>query len=132
MPLLHFADDTSLAARDDGWLNAPDEGQLPVDVLRHEQDLVIRSTVAGVQPEDLEVSVSGDMLTIRGKRELKHEIKEDDWFHKECYWGAFSRSLILPVDVHSDKAQASLKHGVLEIRIPLASAGRHIPIRSID
>lgn len=132
MSRLRFAEDTSPTLPEDGWLKTSDEGQLPVDVLRHGQDLVIRSTVAGVLPEDLEVSVNGDLLTIRGKRELSHEVKDDDWFHKECYWGAFSRSLILPMDVQSGKTQASLKHGVLEIRIPLAEAGRNIPIRITD
>ncbi len=138
MPLFRFANTVKSPTTDQtGWQiesedvwPAPttDEGQLPIDVYRHGSDLVIRSTIAGVDPEDLEVAINGDLLTIRGKRELAHEIKEDDWFHQECYWGAFSRSLILPMDVEAGAAQASLKHGVLEIRIPLVTSGYRVPI----
>jgi HSP20 family protein len=104
------------------WNAALDEAQLSVDVYRHGKDLVIRSTVAGTDPNQLDISFHGDLLTIRGKREMGHELKEDDWFYRECYWGAFSRSIVLPYDVVPDRAEASLKNGVLEIRIPIKSA----------
>ena len=105
--------------------NAPlDEGQLSVDVFRQGETLVIRSTVAGADPDNLDISFHGDLLTIRGKRESEHEIDEENWFYRECYWGTFSRSVVLPYDVSPEKAEATLKNGVLEIRIPIATAGQ--------
>lgn len=101
------------------WSAPLEEGQLSVDVYRDKNDLVIQSTVAGAKPEELDISVHGDLLTIRGMRESGHEAGDDDWFYRECYWGKFSRSLVLPYEVQSDKASASLKNGVLEIRIPI-------------
>jgi HSP20 family protein len=106
------------------WNAALDEGQLSVDVFRHGNDLVIRSTVAGASPEDLDISFHGDLITIRGKREMAHDITEEDWVYRECYWGAFSRSIVLPYDVSPDKAEASLTNGVLEIRIPISTGGK--------
>lgn len=110
------------------WFQKETEGQLSVDVFREGNILVVRSTVAGAKPEDLDIAVNGDLLTIRGSREDRREINEDDWFHQECHWGAFSRSLILPVDVVADQADATLRDGVLEVRIPIRGSERHIPV----
>jgi HSP20 family protein len=111
------------------WKQAQNEGQLALDVFRRGDSLIIRSTMAGVKPEDVDVAVNGDLLTIRGVREHAEEMNEDDWFHRECYWGSFSRSLILPVDVYAEKADASIRDGILEVRIPIRGAERHIPVR---
>ncbi len=111
------------------WFETSHEGQLSVDVFRDGNQLVIRSTVAGAKPEDIDVSVNGDLLTIRGHRESNREINEDDWFHQECHWGAFSRSLILPLEVISDQADATLRDGVLEVRIPIRTAGKTIKVK---
>ena len=110
----------------------PEEGQLSLDVFRDGDALVIRSTVAGVSPKDLDISVHGDLLTIRGKREASHEVDEQEWFYRECYWGAFSRSIVLPFEVASDLATASLKNGVLEIRIPVREHGKKLAVRWED
>jgi|SRR5690348_42137 len=110
------------------WFRNESEGQLSVDVFREGNTLVIRSTVAGAKPEDLDIAVNGDLLTIRGSREDRREINDDDWFHQECHWGAFSRSLILPVDVVADQADATLREGILEVRIPIRGSERHIPV----
>jgi len=110
------------------WFEGENEGQLSVDVFREGDSLVVRSTVAGAKPENLDIAVNGDLLTIRGTREDRREINEDDWFHQECHWGAFSRSLILPVDVIADRADATLREGILEIRIPIRGTERHIPV----
>lgn len=114
------------------WFQQAEEGQLAVDVFRQGMYLIIRSTIAGVDPSDLDIAINGDLLTIRGERTSGHEIKEDEWFHRECYWGAFSRSIILPMDVESDKAEASLVHGLLEIRIPLRGTEHNIKISKIE
>ena len=105
------------------------EGQLSLDVFREGEDLVIRSTVAGVTPKDLDISVHGDLLTIRGKRESSSEIDENKWFYRECYWGAFSRSIVLPFEVASDLSKASLKNGVLEVRIPIREHGKKLAVQ---
>lgn len=98
------------------------EGQLTVDVYQTPETIVVKSTIAGVKPEDLDVSITNDMVTIRGTRRHDEEVREEDYFYRECYWGSFSRSIILPVDIVAEKADASLKDGILTIRIPKAEA----------
>lgn len=98
------------------------EGQLTVDVYQTPETIVVKSTIAGVKPEDLDVSITNDMVTIRGTRRHDEEVREEDYFYRECYWGGFSRSIILPVDIVAEKADASLKDGILTIRIPKEEA----------
>ena len=105
-----------------------DEGQLSLDVFRDGDALVVRSTVSGVKPEDLDISIHGDLLTIRGKRESGNDVSDEEWFYRECYWGAFSRSIVLPYEVASDLAEANLKNGVLEIRIPIREHGKKLNV----
>jgi HSP20 family protein len=102
----------------DNWLEDDYSGQLSVDVYQTDKDIVVKSTIAGVRPEDIDISINGDMLTIKGLRRKDHEVEEDDYFFKECYWGGFSRSIILPVDVKADKIAATLKNGVLTVVLP--------------
>ncbi|PIR73368.1 MAG: hypothetical protein COU40_02825 [Candidatus Moranbacteria bacterium CG10_big_fil_rev_8_21_14_0_10_35_21] len=97
-----------------------DEGQLTIDVYQTEDDIVIKSTIAGVKPEDLDVNINNDMVTIRGERSNEEEISDENYYYQECYWGNFSRSVILPVDVISDKSEASMKNGILTISLPKA------------
>ena len=94
------------------------EGQLTIDVFQTDEDIVIKSTIAGVNPEDLDVSINNDMVTIKGERKFEEEVSQENFYYQECYWGAFSRSVILPVDVEADKTEASFKNGVLTIRLP--------------
>jgi len=101
------------------WLEEDyEEGQLSVDVYQTKDAIVIKSTIAGVRPEDIDISINNDMVTIKGKRELESTISEDDYFYQECYWGGFSRSIILPIEIIADKVDASLKNGVLTISLP--------------
>lgn len=113
-------------------LQVTNEGQLSLDVFREDQTLIIRSTVAGVKPEDLDITVHGDLLTIRGKREVGHDVMDDQWFYRECYWGAFSRSIVLPYEVSIDAAEATLKNGVLEIRIPIRESGNRLRVTPVE
>lgn len=94
------------------------EGQLTVDVYQTPDEIVIRSIVAGVRPDDLDISISRDMVTIRGAREEHKEVAEDNYFHKELYWGSFSRTVLLPAEVEVEEASAQEKHGLLTIRLP--------------
>ena len=94
------------------------EGQLTVDVYQTPDEIVIRSIVAGVRPDDLDISISRDMVTVRGAREEHKEVSEDNYFHKELYWGSFSRTVLLPAEVEVEEATAQEKHGLLTIRLP--------------
>ncbi len=98
------------------------EGQLTVDVFQDDTNIVIQSTIAGVSPEDLDVSITNDMVTIRGERRRSYDVDSEDYFYQECYWGTFSRSIILPVEIDADRAEAKIKNGILTIRIPKANA----------
>jgi len=99
------------------WLNES-EGQLTIDVYQTPSEVVIKSTIAGVKPEDIDISMTNDMITIKGNRKKDEEAKEEDYYYQECYWGPFSRSIILPVDVEVDSAEAGMKNGILTIRLP--------------
>ncbi|MFA6908847.1 MAG: Hsp20/alpha crystallin family protein [Patescibacteria group bacterium] len=100
------------------WLLQDYSGQLAVDVYQTEKEVVIVSTIAGVRPEEIDISINNDMVTIRGRREQDMTITDDQYFYKECYWGGFSRSIILPVEVKADRVQAGLKNGILTITLP--------------
>ncbi len=96
------------------------EGQLTIDVYQTDDDVIIKSTIAGVKPEDLDVSINNDMVTIRGERKQDEEISAENYYYQECYWGPFSRSVILPVEIVSDKAEATMKNGILTLKLPKA------------
>jgi HSP20 family protein len=100
------------------------DGQLTIDVYQTDNDIVIKSTIAGVKPEDLDVSINNDMITIRGERKQDEEVTSENYYYQECYWGGFSRSVILPVDILPDKVEASMKNGILTIRMPKADNTR--------
>ena len=94
------------------------DGQLTVDVFQDKNDIVVQSTVAGVNPENLEINITNESVTIRGTRERQETIEEKDYFYQECFWGKFSRSIILPQEIDPDNSVAALKNGVLTIRMP--------------
>jgi HSP20 family protein len=104
------------AEADLGWLEqTPTEGELQLDAYQTETQIVIKSTAAGVKPEDLAVSLNGELLTIRGWREQEESIPLDNYLRQECYWGSFSRSLLLPVPVDPNNIEAYLENGVLTV-----------------
>lgn len=115
-------------AADQNWMTSQeetdDDGQLTIDVYQTDSEIVIKSTIAGVKPEDLDVSINNDMVVIKGERKTEEDIREEDFYYQECYWGSFSRSIVLPVDVLSEKAEASLKNGILTIRLPKAETNK--------
>lgn len=113
----------TVAAEPDGVSEAVDiddemEGQLTVDVYQDADNIIVQSTVAGVDPDDLEINITNESITIHGKRERKETIQEKDYFYQECFWGRFSRSIILPAEVDSERSVASLKNGVLTVKMP--------------
>ncbi len=94
------------------------EGQLTVDVYHNKDSIVVQSTVAGVNPEDLEINITNESVTVKGKRGKIEKIEDKDYFYQECFWGRFSRSIILPEEVDPEKSTAVLKNGVLTIKMP--------------
>lgn len=94
------------------------EGQLTIDVYQTPEEIVVESTIAGVEPENLDVDISPESVTVRGKREKEKKIADEDYFYQECYWGRFSRSVILPQEIDPEKSVATLKNGVLTVHMP--------------
>lgn len=101
-----------------------EEGQLTVDVYQTEDDIVIKSTIAGVTADDLDISITNDMVTIKGGRKPDEKVRQSDYYYQELYWGPFSRSIILPEEIDSDNAKASMKNGVLTIKLPKLAKSR--------
>ncbi|MBH1980683.1 Hsp20/alpha crystallin family protein, partial [Candidatus Saccharibacteria bacterium] len=93
-------------------------GQLAVDVYETNDELVIKARTAGVNKDDLDVSISEGILTISGTLSSGDESEANNWHIQECYWGEFSRTLALPLAVKEDEAKAALKDGVLTISFP--------------
>ena len=106
--------------KEKSWLEEAEteEGQLTIDVYQTDQDIVIKSTIAGVKPEDIDISINNDMVTIRGKRTKDEQINAENYYYQELYWGMFSRSIILPVEVDPDRAKAAIKNGILTVKLP--------------
>ncbi|MDH4358325.1 MAG: Hsp20/alpha crystallin family protein [Candidatus Berkelbacteria bacterium] len=105
------------AQEEEGWFEEY-EGQLAVDAYQTNDEVVVKAPIAGVKPQDLEISITDEVLTVRGKRSQEVAVEQADYFCQECYWGAFSRTYVLPVPVDADRAQANLKDGILTIVIP--------------
>ena len=102
---------------DDGESNK-EEGQLTVDVYQTKDLIVIKSIIGGVAPENVNVSVTGDMITIKGARINPDKVEPDDYYYQECFWGCFSRSIILPCDIKTDGVEATMKNGILTVKLP--------------
>ncbi len=102
------------------WFNYEEpetEGQLAIDVYQTDKKIIVKSTIAGVKPENLKISLHHDLLTIKGSRSAGQEITEENYLYRECYWGSFSRSIILPSEVDNKKVEAELENGVLTITL---------------
>lgn len=101
-----------------GWLEDDEGGQLTVDMFQTPSEIVIEAMLAGVKQEDLDISLTQDMVTIKGSRKKSKEVEEDNYYYSELYWGGFSRSILLPQEVDTENADASLKKGLLVIKLP--------------
>ncbi len=94
------------------------EGQLTIDVYQTLNDIIVESAIAGVRPEDIDINVTNDSITIRGARHREHQVRDEDYFYQECYWGRFARSVILPQEVDPDSASVNFRNGVLTVKLP--------------
>ena len=105
--------------KDNNWIEEEnEEAELTVDVYQTQNDIIVQAMVAGVKPEDVELTLARDMITIRGKREESRTISEENFFTKELYWGTFSRTILLPAEVDPEEAEATEKHGLLTVKLP--------------
>ena len=103
----------------ESWMEEEnEEAELTVDVFQTPTEIIVQTMVAGVKPEDLELIISRDIITIRGKREESRTIDEDNYFTKELYWGTFSRTISLPQEIDPEEAEAVEKHGLLTVKLP--------------
>jgi len=110
-------------AQSEDWLSEY-EGQLTIDMFQTKDNVIIKSTIAGVKPEDIDVTIANDMVTIRGERKRDFEASSEDYFYQECYWGSFSRSVVLPVDVDIENVGADLRDGILTVTLPKAAKAK--------
>ncbi len=117
----------------ENWHEDHHEGQLAVDVGQTDNDIIVVTTMAGALTDGLEIYVHNDLLTIRGMRLSPLEnFSEIEMFHQECYWGKFSRTIVLPVDVKGDLAKAEYKNGILSIVIPKQKNDTKVPIMIVE
>ncbi len=125
LPSINNEEDELVETQTNQWMNnTPEEGELSVDVYQNQNEIIIKTMVAGVRPEDLDVSISRDMVTLKGKRESERTVADHDYFHKELYWGTFSRTIVLPQEIDVDGAEAIEKHGLLIIKLPKLDKNR--------
>jgi HSP20 family protein len=110
-------------------MDEEEEGQLAVDMYQTPSDIVIKTMVAGVKPEDLDISITRDMVTIRGKRLESSETSDGDFFHKELYWGTFSRTIVLPAEIEIEEAEAKEQHGLLTLVLPKIDKNRQSKLK---
>lgn len=104
-------------------------GQLPVDVYQTPNEIIIRAFVAGVRPDDMNVSISRDMVEIEGSREERDQVQGSDYFSQELFWGSFARTILLPQEVDVDASTASSKDGLLTIVLPRLDKTRQTKLR---
>ncbi|MEI7819105.1 MAG: Hsp20/alpha crystallin family protein [bacterium] len=103
----------------DEWMGEEEfEGQLAVDVYQTKDSVVVKAPIAGVRPDDIDIAISEDVMTIRGDRKEETIVEKEHYYVQECFWGSFSRSIILPTSTIAEKAQATLKDGVLTVVVP--------------
>jgi HSP20 family molecular chaperone IbpA len=107
----------------------PTEGQLPVDVYQTASEIVIRTFIAGVRPDEMNVSISRDMVVIEGSREERASVPESDYFHHELFWGSFARTILLPQEVDVENSSAGAKDGLLTIILPKLDKARQTKLR---
>ncbi len=108
-----------LSVEGDSWMEETEsDGELTVDVYQTPEMIVVKSMIAGVRPEDLDVSITRDLVTIRGHREEERVAGEGDYLTRELYWGSFSRTVSLPEEIDVDEAEAVEKHGLLILKLP--------------
>ena len=106
-----------------------EEAQLTVDVYQTPSEIIIKTMVAGVKPDDLDVLIARDSVTIRGKRSEDRTVSGDEYFHRELYWGLFARTINLPEEIDVDAAEAVEKYGMLILHLPKLDKNRQTKLK---
>jgi len=114
--------------KDSKWEEEID-AELTVDLYQTPSDIIVQTMVAGVQPDNLSITITRDTITIRGKREENQSIDKDNYFVQELYWGSFSRSISLPEEVNPEEAEAVERHGLLIIKLPKLDKNRETKLK---
>lgn len=107
-----------------GWMETLGGPDMSVDMYETDNDLVVTTSLPGVRPEDVEITITGDVLCMRAESKVENTDKDASYFHQERRYGACQRSVVLPVEVQSDKAEAKFKDGVLTLTLPKSAAAR--------
>ncbi|MDD4351821.1 MAG: Hsp20/alpha crystallin family protein [Candidatus Gracilibacteria bacterium] len=111
-----------------GDAHANYEGQLAVDVFQTKDSIVIQAPIAGVKLADISIAITDDVLTIRGERKQTKEVERKHYMTQECYWGAFSRSIILPEDIDKENVKAKFKDGILSVTLAKGAPKKQIAV----
>lgn len=119
----------NFSAGADWFAQVQTEGQLAVDVYQTQNDIVVKAPIAGVEESQIDIQVSSNELTIRGERKEEKEVTDENYHTHECYWGAFSRTVALPVEGDAEAARATFKNGILTVRVPKSKKGQAIKLR---
>lgn len=119
--MAQVADRTNTDLASDDWMDDEGAGQLAIDAYQTDDEVIIKAPIAGVNPEDLDIAITDELVTIKGERHGSDSVSREHYFLQECYWGTFTRSYVLPTSVDADNANAELTNGILTITIPKLS-----------
>lgn len=111
------------------WIEDKEEYELAVDVYNRLEEIIIQTMVAGVRPDDLDISITREVVTIRGERMQPEDVANEDYYHKELYWGAFSRTILLPAEIEVEESEAVENYGLLTIKLPKIDKGRQTKLK---
>jgi HSP20 family protein len=100
------------------WDETEPAGELTVDVYQTPEDIVVESAIAGVKPDDIDIQVTADSISIKGSRGRAREVSDDNYLCQECYWGKFTRTVIFPQEIDPEGAAVAFKNGILTVRLP--------------
>jgi HSP20 family protein len=115
---------------EEAWVDEESkDAELTVDVHQTADMILVKAMIAGVRPEDLDISITRDTITIKGSREEERSIREEDYFVRELYWGSFSRTITLPEEIDVDEAEAVEQHGLLILKLPKFDKGRQAKLK---
>lgn len=115
-------------SKESKW-NEEIDAELTVDLYQTPSDIIVQTMVAGVQPDNLSITITRDMITIKGKREENQSIDKENYFVQELYWGSFSRTISLPEEVDPEEAEAVERHGLLIIKLPKLDKNRETKLK---
>lgn len=107
----------------------PAMGTFPINMYQKNNDLMVECPLPGIRPEDVDVSISGRMLTVRGERKETKEVKQEDYYFREVGAGHIFRQIMLPSDVRAEQAEATYENGILQLRLPLAKTAKEVPVK---